>query len=185
MNPSTHSHYMKLETIFNLYEKMNREDIIFSYRGEITKEFLSSVYLMVESGDMFERADRKKKKLLHHIIVEALQNIYHHKNSVKEKFPSLFIIAKGRDGSTAIICGNCVTKTEGENLRAAIDGINHMSAAELKTKYLAKLSSTKLSDKGGAGLGLMDIARKSGNKLQYDFESISDKISFFSLIVNV
>ena len=60
-----------------------------------------------------------------------------------------------------------------------------MSAGELKIKYLAKLNSTKLSDKGGAGLGLMDIARKSGKKLEYDFENISEKISFFSLIVNV
>ena len=59
MNPSTHSHYMKLETIFNLYEKMNREDIIFSYRGEITKEFLSSVYAMVETGSLFDGAGRR------------------------------------------------------------------------------------------------------------------------------
>ena len=60
-----------------------------------------------------------------------------------------------------------------------------MNSSELKAKYLEKLSRTKLSDKGGAGLGLMDIARKSGNKLQYDFENISSQISFFSLIVNV
>ena len=78
---------MKLHTIFDLYEKMNSEDIIFSYRGEITKEFLSSVYAMVESGDLFGSIDLKRKKLFYHIIVEALQNIYHHKNSVKEKYP--------------------------------------------------------------------------------------------------
>ena len=176
---------MKLQTIFDLYEKMNKDDIIFSYRGEITKEFLSSVYAMVETGSLFDGAGRRKKKIFYHIIVEALQNIYHHKNSMKEKYPSLFIIAKGKDGSTAIISGNCVSRRDGENLRGVIDGINRLSAGELKTKYLAKLSSTKLSDKGGAGLGLMDIARKSGNKLEYDFENISEKISFFSLIVNV
>ena len=176
---------MNLQNIFDLYEKMNKEDIVFSYRGEITKEFLSTVYAMVESGDMFEGANRKKKKTFYHIIVESLQNVYHHKNSLQEKFPSLFIIAKGLEESTVIISGNCITKKDADKLKSSIDSINRMSSSELKTKYLEKLSRTKLSDKGGAGLGLMDIARKSGNKLQYDFESITPQISFFSLIVNV
>jgi len=164
---------------------MNKEDIIFSYRGEITKEFLSYIYAMVESGDLLTGSDPKKKKVFHHIIVEALQNIYHHKDSLPQKYPSLFIIAKGREGSTTIISGNCVSKTEADKIRASIDSINSMSSTELKAKYLEKLSRTELSEKGGAGLGLLDIARKSGNKLEYDFENITPEVSFFSLIVNV
>ncbi|MBK5283861.1 MAG: hypothetical protein JJE25_00525 [Bacteroidia bacterium] len=176
---------MKLETIFDLYERMNKEDIIFSYRGEITKEFLSYIYAMVESGDLLKDTDPKKKKVFNHIIVEALQNVYHHKDALKEKHPSLFIIAKGREESTTIISGNCVSKAEADKLRSTIDEINRMSSTELKAKYLEKLSHTSISEKGGAGLGLLDIARKSGNKLEYDFESISPEVFFFSLIVNV
>ena len=42
-----------------------------------------------------------------------------------------------------------------------------MSPEELKVHYLEKLKTTELSDKGGAGLGMIDMARKSGNKLGY------------------
>ena len=36
-----------------------------------------------------------------------------------------------------------------------------------------------MSKKGGAGLGFIDIARKSGNKLEYHFEKINDDYYFF------
>jgi len=39
----------------------------------------------------------------------------------------------------------------------------------------------KISNKGGAGLGLIDMARKSGNKLLYAFEKVDEKFSYFYL----
>ncbi|MCZ6898904.1 MAG: DUF6272 family protein, partial [Bacteroidetes bacterium] len=38
-----------------------------------------------------------------------------------------------------------------------------------------------LSEKGGAGLGFVDMARKSGHKLEFGFETMNDEFSFFSL----
>jgi hypothetical protein len=42
-----------------------------------------------------------------------------------------------------------------------------------------------MSSKGTAGLGMIDIARKSGEKLEYDFQPINDKTTFFSLTVKI
>ena len=43
----------------------------------------------------------------------------------------------------------------------------------------------ELSSKGGAGLGLIDIAKKTGNKFEYHFLPIDDNFSFFILISKV
>ena len=43
----------------------------------------------------------------------------------------------------------------------------------------------KLSKKGGGGLGLIDIAKKSRNKLGYSFKEIDEDYSFFTLIVKI
>jgi hypothetical protein len=51
--------------------------------------------------------------------------------------------------------------------------------------YKFILNHQKLSAKGGGGLGLVDIARKTGNKLKYNFEAVSDDYFFFSLDVIV
>ena len=49
--------------------------------------------------------------------------------------------------------------------------------------YKFILNHQKLSDKGGGGLGLVDIARKTGNKLNYNFENFNNDFQFFVLEV--
>ena len=43
------------------------------------------------------------------------------------------------------------------------------------------LSVSEFSDKGGAGLGLIEMAKKTGNKLDYDFVSLDNDYSYFIL----
>ena len=70
-------------------------------------------------------------------------------------------------------------------LQAMIEKINDSSIAELKQMYMKQIKEGKLSDKGGAGLGLIDIARKTGEKYQYQFLPIDEKYCFFILKVEV
>jgi hypothetical protein len=60
-----------------------------------------------------------------------------------------------------------------------------MSKEELKTYYKEVLSNGVMSEKGGGGLGMIDIARKSGSKLDYKFSVVDEKFSFFSLSIKV
>jgi hypothetical protein len=56
-----------------------------------------------------------------------------------------------------------------------------MSISELNDFYKNWLTNSELSDKNQGCLGLIDIARKTGNVLEYDFEDIDDEYSYFSL----
>jgi hypothetical protein len=63
-----------------------------------------------------------------------------------------------------------------------LDEINSLDKDGLKSLYKEIIkSSSGLTDKGGAGLGFVDMARKSGQKLVYKFQDIDDQTSFFSL----
>jgi hypothetical protein len=59
--------------------------------------------------------------------------------------------------------------------------VNQCNKEELKNLYQGILSDGELSEKGTAGLGMIDIARKSGQKLGYDFHPVNEKYSFYSL----
>ena len=54
---------------------------------------------------------------------------------------------------------------------------------ELKELYRGILDVGTVTSGNGAGLGLIDLARKSGRKVSYNFEEIDDKFSFFTLMV--
>ena len=69
------------------------------------------------------------------------------------------------------------------------DGIQHnqflMSKEELKEYYKAVLNNGEMSLKGGGGLGMIDIARKTGEKLNFSFSPVDDTYSFFSLNIKI
>lgn len=171
-----------MKDIYDYYENIGRDGIILSYRGRINQELLNSIYEMMESGP----DELRKKKKVYHILVESLQNIFHHtENSQIENMDSIFLICRGKEESVRIITGNPILNSRKEDLRNKIDFVNSLDAEQLRNYYLEQLNSAELSDKGGAGLGFIDMARKSGNKLQYSFHHVSEQVSFFTLEITI
>ncbi len=181
--------------IYSIYRNMERDNIILSFKGDITKDLLSSVYQIIEVRLENDNQDPKRKKKFFHVLVECLQNMYHHMESlqtadapVDAEINSSAIFVIGRTGDQhnySITTGNFLHTESADSLKEKIDVINNMNPTELKAYYLERLGATELSEKGGAGLGIIEIARKSGNKIGYDFKPISDKFSFFTLSVTV
>ena len=51
--------------------------------------------------------------------------------------------------------------------------------------YQEILNNEGFSQKGGGGLGMIDIVRKSGQKLEFNFQNINENFSFFSLHIKI
>jgi uncharacterized protein (UPF0264 family) len=70
-------------------------------------------------------------------------------------------------------------------LRDRIERVNSLTKDELRQYYREILDNNRISQKGGADLGMIDMARKSGQKLDFSFTQVNDKLSFFDLTVKV
>jgi len=66
-----------------------------------------------------------------------------------------------------------------------LERVNNLSKEELNQLYKQKIKEGRLSEKGGAGLGFIDIARKTGQKLVYSFLKIDEEKSFFVLTTTI
>jgi len=179
--------------IYKAYRDMERDDIILSFKGDITRDLLSSVYQIMEARIENETEDHRRKKKFYSVLGECLQNMYHHMEAMQaangDAMPEfagsgIFMISKSEAGYK-VLTGNYIQVAKVEALRSRIDRINAMNPAELKAHYLEALSSTDYSDKGGAGLGIIEIARKSGNRISYEFREINADYAFFTLSVLV
>jgi len=95
------------------------------------------------------------------------------------------LIVKKVEGGYKIVTGNFVHAENIEKLEEKIKRINRSSHEEIKELYKFILNHQRISAKGGGGLGLVDIARKTGNKLEYSFKEYNDKYSFFYLDILV
>ena len=176
--------------LLDFYNLMDQDDIILSYKGDVSSDLVSSVLQIIESKmDKLEEPSKIRKKV-YNVLVETLQNLYHHiaENpglSSKEEVSSvIFLIGKSED-YYIVSTGNFMENEKVNQLRERINKINDLDTLGLKEYYKKVLNNGIVSDKGGGGLGMIDIARKSGHKLAYNFNKIDDQHTFFSLLVKI
>lgn len=171
------------------YSKLNGGDVLIAFKGNISSELISNALETVESRmEDYNEASKIRKKL-YNVLVETLQNLYHHievlPDELKEGEDSKFgiIVVSREKNQYRISTGNFITQEKVDVLKNKIDKINSMNKDELKDMYKFILNHQRLSEKGGGGLGLVDIARKTGNKLDYTFEKFNDSYYFYNLDV--
>ena len=173
------------------YSKLNGGDVLMAFKGNISSELISNVLEVVESKmDEFNDSSKICKKV-YNVLVESLQNLYHHIEVLPEKMYEEYgakfgiLVVNRLEDRYKISTGNFISQDKVDVLRNKIDKINSMGKEELKDMYKFILNHQRLSEKGGGGLGLVDIARKTGNKLEYTFEKYDDIYYFFNLDVCV
>jgi predicted DNA-binding protein (UPF0278 family) len=177
--------------IDNYLTDHSKNDIILFYKGNIDSDVINHVLDTVEDKMVEVNEQAKLRKKVYNVLVESLQNLYHHVDKVPDDFEDqtsekfgLLIVQKIPTGYK-IITGNFVHADNIEKLEEKIKRINRSSHEEIKELYKFILNHQRISAKGGGGLGLVDIARKTGNKLAYTFKQYNDKYYFFYLDILV
>lgn len=179
-----------MQGVYDIFKRQENDIFAITFKGEISKEFLNEVFSVLEKNIDSNSTNGLQQKRTYLIVVECLQNMYHHLDKEEsevdqQKRSGLFILRSDKNGMLQVVTGNLMKLEDEKSLRAMLDKINSMNPDQLKDQYLKILDHSKLSSKGGAGLGLIDIARKSGQKLDYEFTKVSDKQVFFSLTVTL
>jgi hypothetical protein len=184
---------MSLSNIYNLYKALEEESILLSFKGVFTSDLLTSILQIMESKLSYLEESPKIKKKVFNVLVECLQNLYHHIESgvmiqdgdeLTDGRSALLMIAR-IDGVFYIRTGNYILNDVSDELEQRIKKINSLEKEGLKLYYQEVLSDGIRSEKGTAGLGMIDIARKSGNKLDYEFLDVGTNYSFFCLNVKI
>ncbi len=178
-------------TVQDLYTELNEGDVLLAYKGSITPELINDVLDALESKLLDFNEHSKIRKKVYNVLVESLQNLYHHIDDIPSDFADqldprfgILLVTKN-DNNYKISTGNFITADKIKPLKSKIERINALSNEELKGLYKDILVNDKISEKGGGGLGLVDIARKTGNILEYEFKSFDNKYFFFILNVLV
>lgn len=175
--------------VFDIYDKMERNNILLSFKGEITSDLLTSILQIMENKMENMQEEPKIKKKVYNVLVECLQNLYHHLDEMSEddldrSKSAIFMIGK-ENGKYTIFTGNYILNENIVPLKARLDEVNALNKEELKEYYKKVLNNGEMSLKGGGGLGMIDIARKTGEKIGYNFLEIDNKVSFFTLNIKI
>lgn len=174
-----------LEFVYEFYKSMKEHEITLVYEGEITHQITKAFTSLTESNMAKEEESNSVQKKVFHVMVECLQNISKHAddfgaNEYLFSGRGIFLVAKGKD-DYSVTTGNAVENTKIADLKKLLEQVNKLDKEELTELYKRQIKEGRLSDKGGAGLGFIDIKRKTGRNLDYHFLPINDEASFFLL----
>ncbi len=163
-----------------IHDKIRRERLMFVFRGEITEKNSLPLLTLLESEMKEDSFDLSGRKRLFMYVLESLQNIVKHGGHTGHTIMPLVSYSKTDDGYM-INTGNVVTESQCGKLREELEKINSLDVQDIKALYRQILETTGFSEKGGAGLGLLEMAVKTGNRLDYDFIPLEEGLSYFVL----
>jgi len=176
---------MSHENILSNYFNKKDDNVLLEFSGALSQE------LLIRIGDVIIKkvAAGKLIKTIFAVFVELAQNIMHYsaeKELINGKELGVGIILFAEDDNNfSILSGNKIEKSKVDKLVSHLDHINEMDEAELKKFYKERLHSSSEEDSKGAGLGLIDIARKSKSKINYEILPIDQDNSLIKINITV
>jgi hypothetical protein len=173
----------QIDLAYDLIQGMSRMNYEYIYRGKFTKNITANLLALTETNLEKATDTQKLKKKIYFVMVECLQNITKHQDKIKDTLgeESAILVIQKKEKKYFITTGNIIENSHIHKLSDQLEKVNSLTADELKVYYQEMLINGEISSKGGAGLGLIAMARKTGTKLSYDFQHVNEKISYFYL----
>jgi len=164
---------------------MSEEGIVFSFSGMISQS-LTSFMVETAKDQLDEKGeDSKMTRNMFLVAVEQLQNImsYSKEKNVHDgsryTSPGVMVIGYSEDKKKYYVnSSNEIVLEDKIKVSQRIDHINSLEKNSLRKYLREKLRSAEDTHERGAGVGFIEMAKRSSEKLEYDFEKIGGKLYF-------
>lgn len=174
--------------LFQLREQFSREGIMMCFNGPFSHSIIEEMGVAIKNHLLAANMAKMWIQDLFSVYVEMTQNVTHYLSLtpqlVNENSSATIVIA--RQGDTYIISsGNVVLKKDVKKLAGTIEHINTMDQDTLKKSIRQQLRCEVAPGAKGAGIGLMEIAKRCKKGLECNFKEIDENLHFFTLKITI
>jgi hypothetical protein len=163
-----------------------KNNILVTFKGDFNQDLVNAILLITEQESGAAESSTLARTRVFSIMVECMQNIRKYSagiNNSEDLTPGIILVSM-KDGVYRVLTGNPVANANIPSLKEKLERIQSLNKEELKKLHKSVLATTNLSDKSGAGLGLISIARKA-DRIDYNFRKLDDNVSFYSLEISL
>lgn len=176
--------------LYDFYRDIKGKRIIFCYSGPIAHVGLEGVAQTLRRNLEMEQNNGNATQAVFSVFIEQMQNVLNY--SAERPGPSdaenadgaapdlrvgIVIVGMDDDGY-CILCGNNIHNRDRERIAARIDEIRNLDKNELKALYKERRRQTSEPGSKGAGLGLIEMARKAGNPSTIRSRALTTRFRF-------
>ena len=178
MNPSSKS-------LSSLREFFSGERILICFNGPISRTLIGEIGIALKDHIESTQTHESSAMDVFSVYIEMSQNIRHYasrKAYNDRESAATVVIAEVEDGRYSVSAGNLVEPSDGEDLLNRVNALAPMSKDELKALYKKQLRAPRQDGQAsGAGLGLIEMARKASRPLEATLDQDPAGKVFFSL----
>lgn len=160
---------------YQFFQTLKDDNFSLIYMGEFDDE-LTGLLMRIQETSTDE--GRGMKKRLSYLIAECFQNVIRHGDVDVNEFDNLtskMFMMRTIGNEHYLGSVNPIQKDGIEKVKSILDSLKNMTSEEIRKIYLESLGENSLSEKGGGGLGLIEMARKTKNPVDYLFEQRNEE----------
>ena len=168
----------------------SQKDIILHFKGYLDYDIIGELIGSLRDKMKLNKARYGLYKKLLTLLIEALENIVRYNIEVSSgndifntNPPELLIVLD--DGYYVLETRNLLLNKDIPPIKEKLTSLNKMSKLKIKELYKATITDGKFSERGGAGLGFIEMAKTIDKKIKYSFTEVEDEISMFSLELSI
>jgi hypothetical protein len=190
MDHTAHGATPKTSTSHSIGTKINpkglvSEKCIIRYDGQFTEEVIATLLSAIEDSCEEQREQNHFKKKLIKIFLEIAHNIYHHACRDEVGLLSKSSLKIYRNQFAYLIESSNVISIESKRiLQQEFSSLKPLSEDEIRMRYREQLIRGEVVQ-SRAGLGLIEIAKKTGKSVEYRFSEIEPDLFWFTLLTQI
>lgn len=178
-----------MTSLYNYKQELKEQGIIFSFSGPMSHDIIegigSAIRTKIEEG---ENGDKNIALKVFSIFVEQVENVINYsaeKDSIDSDMGFGIVVVGKKDDIYFISGGNKIPNNKVEKLENTLSKLISMDKDELKAFYKERRRAAREGDSKGAGIGFIEMARKSTKPIEYNFIPIDSEYSFFTIKISI
>lgn len=177
--------------LIDLQKKLRQDGILISFSGRFSQEIIEELGGAVKKYLETEATSQNNIFNVFSIFIEQTQNIKNYSAQKKgsvlgERIANSGIVAIGKSEMGYFVSsGNLIESRDMEPLVAQLEKITVQDKTGLKKLYKEQMKREMINSSTGAGLGLIDMARKASKPLNYSIIKVDEDTHFFTLQAQV
>ena len=179
---------MLAEEYYRTRGELQGKGLLLAFSGYISEGVLFSLGQALRQKMALEERDTNVIKRVFSVFVEQVQNVLRYSVERVEgevdgpvEMSSGLIGVGRQDDSFFVVCGNVIAAEAVAGLRDRLDHLAALDQKGLRTYYKEKLREPPEEESKGASLGLIEIARRASQPIEYDFLTLEGGQAFFCL----
>ncbi|AOY77933.1 SiaB family protein kinase [Clostridium formicaceticum] len=182
---------MESNNIYRLQKQLKESNIELIFSGTFSQGLIEELGDALRLRLLDQQVTKGKVSAAFFTFVELAQNIRNYLKSKETEEDYFMVSGSGVIAITktqhgyCVNSGNIIFNSDIENLKEKLDKILSLDMESLKRHYKEVMRTEIDKETGGAGLGLVQIARKASRPIEYHFEKINETLSFYTLTVSV